>query len=137
MSGDICFDEIFSSIIATKWYRFNDSLLLEPPSSFLHDPDTNLKLTGIIDDILQPVSTILELEKGSPPLMHLDNLLNLLPTPDLPDQAAHDWSENATVFLIMELAQACAVDATTPYDSPSGNAPSNICQVFDISDSNI
>jgi hypothetical protein len=65
--GDVSFDEIFSSTIATTLHH---SLLLQPSHSFLPDPDTILEETGTINDLSTQDSTVEEVEEecsSSPP----------------------------------------------------------------------
>jgi hypothetical protein len=50
--GYVSFDETFSSAIATTWHCFHSSLLLQPPNSFIPDPDIILEETGTIEGTL-------------------------------------------------------------------------------------
>jgi transposase InsO family protein len=163
VSGDVSFDETFSSAIATTWHRFNDSLLLQPSNSFIPDPDTVLKETGTIENF----SSDDAIEEGDNNSTHTsspsDSSMNDDTSPLIIDdsassrrpqrvhrpphrlsfgvhQAARNWTDYFNFCSDMALVIACATDATTPCDAPGSDAsifepaPSSICQVLEIAD---
>ena len=64
MSGDVLFDETFSSAIARTWQQFHDGLALIPKTSFIPSVDTIVGQTGFIVDNFQQVEEG-EFEEGA------------------------------------------------------------------------
>jgi len=54
VSGDVTFDETFSSTIATTWRPHRDHLALRPVTSHLPTISTTLEHTGAVPDNLPP-----------------------------------------------------------------------------------
>jgi transposase InsO family protein len=64
VSGDVFFDENFSSAIARTWQQFHDGLALIPKKSYIPPVDTFLSHTGCVEDNFQPVEEG-ELQEGA------------------------------------------------------------------------
>jgi hypothetical protein len=159
------FDETFYSAIATTWRRFEDGIALQPVHSAIPGADTTVEMTGDISDQVQaqgdeffdavphhddisgntneheaqvvpfvvddgrPVNPRPQRNRRPPRRLSFDIM-----------QRDRDWQEVGTACNDMELARACASEATMQIDSPGADAtvfepaPSNLRAVLKIRD---
>ncbi len=100
ISGDVTFDKIFSSTIATMWHLHHDNLALRPATSDIPLTTTTLETTGGVDDITSFSLAIkegdLELEQKNEKNDDDDNI------PDLMDSADDDSVSEAKYDSDME-----------------------------------
>jgi len=163
VSGDVMFDETFYSAIATTWRRFEDGIALQPERSAIPGPDTTVEMTGDISDQVHAQgdeffdavphqddvsSTPNEHEAQVVPVV-VDDGQPLRPQRNRRPprrlsfdimQRDRDWQEVGNACQDMELARACASEATVQIDSPGADAtvfepaPSNLRAVLKIRD---
>jgi len=85
ISGDITFDEMFSSSIATTWQLHHDNLALRPANSDIPLTTTTLEATGGVESFSSGPSSVEEGEQDTAQDTALTNALNGDATDNLPE----------------------------------------------------
>jgi hypothetical protein len=162
VSGDVMFDETFYSAIATTWHRFEDGIALKPQRSAMPGPNTTMESTGdLVDQIQSQGDEIFDAlpvpddaqdnahEEVIPMVIDDGHPVNVRPQRNRRPphrlsfdimQPDRDWNEVGHACNNLELARACATEATLYIDAPGADAtifepaPKNLRAVLKIRD---